>query len=71
MKDLLRDIKNAFDDFQAARKRKIFLKKGIYSVRISSHRGTYDDFIINQTPSRTGLVGNTIFYRRPSVLKQS
>jgi hypothetical protein len=62
MKDLLRDIKNKLDDFNSSKKRKHLLNKDLYVVRVSSHRGVYDNFIINQTPDRLGIINNTIFY---------
>lgn len=62
MKGLIRDIINSVDDIRNSRKRKGFLKEGVFKVRISSHRAVYNDFIINQTPQRSGIIGNTIFY---------
>ncbi|PKQ45753.1 hypothetical protein [Confluentibacter flavum] len=62
MKDLLRDIKNLTDDFRGAYKRKGLLRDDLLKVRVSSHRGAYNDFIIDQTPNRSGIINNTIFY---------
>lgn len=62
MKDFLRDIKNLTDDFRGAYKRKGLLRDDLHKVRVSSHRGAYNDFIIDQTPGRSGVVNNTIFY---------
>ena len=62
MKNLLRDIINLTDDLKGSLQRKDLLSDDLLKVRVSSHRGVYDDFIINQTPNRLGIVGNTIFY---------
>ncbi|MGY0408735.1 MAG: hypothetical protein ACWIPJ_10350 [Polaribacter sp.] len=64
MKALLRDIKNRIDDSNQAKNRINLLNKDLFKVRISSHRSMYDDFIINQTPNRSGIIGNTIFYNK-------
>ncbi|MBP0902860.1 hypothetical protein ACFSKN_07555 [Mariniflexile gromovii] len=62
MKGFLRDLKNLSDDYRAAYKRKNLLKGDLHKVRLSSHRGVYNDFIIDQTPNRAGIIGNTIYY---------
>lgn len=62
MKNLIRDAINSVEDSLNARKRKHLLRDGLLKIRLSSHRAVYDDFIINQTPNRSGIVKDTIFY---------
>ncbi|WP_372757941.1 hypothetical protein [Mariniflexile sp.] len=62
MKAFLRDLINLTNDYRGAHNRKSLLNNNLHKVRVSSHRGTYNDFITDQTPNRSGIVGNTIFY---------
>ncbi len=62
MKNFLRDFINLTDDYKNAFKRRHLLNSNLLKVRISSQRAKYDDFIVNQTPKRLGIIDNTIFY---------
>ena len=61
IKDYIRDAINAYRDHKDSKKRQKNIDH-LLKVRVSSHRSTYDNFIINQTPKRSGIIGNTIFY---------